>query len=184
SKCTTGLSSLYYTTNNYKESLDYFSEMVKIKDSLFNEQSLRNVAQIEMKYALDKQKENFESDLAIKEAQNSKQRFRVYLIAALLIGVLGILVLWIYLQKTKIKNINLQKDKLELERKNLSLEHGKLKEDLAFQNREMTSKVMFILKKNELINSIGDQLVELKKNAPSQNQKQIQEMIIEMRQKK
>ncbi|MGV0997462.1 tetratricopeptide repeat protein [Empedobacter falsenii] len=178
------LSSLYYTTNNYKESLDYFSEMVKIKDSLFNEQSLRNVAQIEMKYALDKQKENFESDLAIKEAQNSKQRFRVYLIAALLIGILGILVLWIYLQKTKIKNIYLQKDKLELERKNLSLEHGKLKEDLAFQNREMTSKVMFILKKNELINSIGDQLVELKKNAPSQNQKQIQEMIIEMRQKK
>ncbi|WP_300668773.1 tetratricopeptide repeat protein [Soonwooa sp.] len=178
------LTALYDETGKYKEAYRNFSDMVKIKDSLFNEQSLRNVAQVEMKYALDKQKENYESDLAIKEAQNTKQRFRAYMIAALLIGILGILILWIYLQKSKIKNINLENEKLELERKNLSLERNKLKEDIAYQDREMTSKVMFLLKKNELINSIADQLIELKKSAAAQNQNRIQEMIMEMRQKK
>ena len=42
----------------------------------------------------------------------------------------------------------------------------------------------FYHKKNELINSISDQLIELKKSATSQNQTRIQEMIMEMRQKK
>ena len=178
------LSFLYGITNKYKEAYTNFSEMVKIKDSLFSEQSLRNVAQVEMKYALEKQKESFESNLALKEAKNTKLRFRVYLFVALLVGILVILILWIYLQKSKIKNINLQKDKLELERKNLSLERNKLKEDLAFQDREMTSKVIFLLKKNELINSIAEQLIELKKTAAPQNLKKIQEMIMEMRLKK
>ena len=48
----------------------------------------------------------------------------------------------------------------------------------------MTSKVIFLLKKNELINSIAEQLIELKKTAAPQNLKKIQEMIMEMRLKK
>ena len=179
------LTYLFKETKHYEKAYFTFEELTTLKDSLFNAQTVKRIADLEMNYKLDQQKQIFELDLKRKEAEKQKDKLLYYTISAGLFSLLAIAVLWIYLQKTKIKNIELSKEKLTLSNKNISLEKDKLQEELAFQSREMTTKMMYLLKKNELINSVSEKLIELKKNATTTaNQKAIQDMIVEMRQKK
>ncbi|OJX30474.1 MAG: hypothetical protein BGO86_00555 [Chryseobacterium sp. 36-9] len=168
---------LYEKIKDFQKAFYSQSQLSKLKDSLFNTETVKKVAQVELKYALDKQKEDY-------EIKRQKTKFGYFAAGGVLLLLLALAGLFLYLQKTKLRNATLSNDKLELERKNLSLEKEKLKEDLEFQNREMASKVMYILKKNELINSVAEQLADIKKTASPQNQKQLQEMIFELRQKK
>lgn len=178
------LKELYAKTNQYEKAYNMHVSWTNLKDSLFNVETVKHIAQLEMNYKFEKQKENFDINIKQQEIEKDKTRLRYYLIGGGLFFLLIVSSLWIYLQKIKIKNIGLFKDKLELENKNVSLEKDKLTEELDFQNRELTSKVMFLFKKTELINNISEQLIELKKNVPTSNQKQIQDLIFEMRQKK
>lgn len=179
------LTHLFKETKDYEKAYFTFEEVTTLKDSLFNVQTVRRIADLEVNYKLDKQKQLYKIDLQRKEAEKRKDKLMYYTIGTVLFLLLAIAIMWIYLQKTKIKNINLSKDKLSLSNKNILLEKNKLEEELAFQSREMTTKMMYLLKKNELINSISEKLIELKRNATSvSNQKIIQDMIVEMRQKK
>ncbi|MCB0401524.1 MAG: tetratricopeptide repeat protein [Flavobacteriales bacterium] len=49
------LSHLYAKNNNYKNSLNYYKEFIAMRDSVFNEESLREIAQKEMQFEFDKQ---------------------------------------------------------------------------------------------------------------------------------
>lgn len=64
------------------------------------------------------------------------------------------------------------------------VEKKSLQEELELQNREMTTKMMYLLKKNEFLNTIAERLTEIKRKALPENQKAIQKLIVEMRQKK
>ena len=178
------LTALYKETKDYEQAYMTFSELTNLKDSLFNAETVKHIAQLEMNHKLEKQKELFELDLKRKETEKQKAKLTYYIIGGGLFFLLLISGLFIYLQKSKIKNIELSKEKLELEHKNTMLEKEKLREEVAFQNRELTTKMMYLLKKNELISSISDKLVLLKKDSKTASQKIIQEMIIEMRSKK
>jgi hypothetical protein len=157
--------------------------LTNLKDSLFNAETVKHIAQLEMSHKLEKQKELFDLDLKRKDAEKQKAKLTYYIIGGSLFFLLAIAGLFLYLQKAKIKNIQLSSEKLELEHKNITLEKEKLKEEVEFQNRELTTKVMYLFKKTELIKAISDKLILLKKDSKSSNQKIIQEMIIEMRSK-
>ncbi|SKB96815.1 Tetratricopeptide repeat-containing protein [Soonwooa buanensis] len=178
------LSALYEKTNKTSEAFINYKAFTKLKDSLYNNETVKHTSQLEMNYRLERQKEAYDFELKQKEAQRIKLTIIYISVSVGLLLLLCLAGLWIYMQKLKIKNIELSKDKLELEHKNISLEKDKLKEEVAFQNREITSKMMFLLKKNELITNIGNQLIDLKKNASQANQKHIQDIITEVRQKK
>ena len=56
-----------------------------------------------------------------------------------------------------------------LKRKNLSLEKENLKADLEYKNKELTTNVMYLLKKNEFIINISDKLKKTKYNFKPEN---------------
>lgn len=178
------LTALYKETKDFERAYIAFNELTSLKDSLFNAETVKHIARLEMNHKLEKQRELFELDLKQKETEKQKAKLTYYIIGGGLFFLLLVSGLFIYLQKSKIKNIELYKDKLELKHKNTMLEKERLREEVAFQNREITTKMMYLLKKNELINSISDKLVLLKKNSKTSNQRIIQEMIIEMRSKR
>lgn len=178
------LRNVYKKLGNYQQALENQEQYSHLRDSLFNAETVKKVSGVELKYALEKQKEVYEANAQKQESEKEKNRLAFYAAGGILLLLLALAALFLYLQKTKLKNAKLSNDKLELERKNLSLEKEKLTEDLDFQHREMASKVMYILKKNELIKSISDQLSTLKATTPPPNQKQLQEIIQEMNQKK
>lgn len=178
------LRNVYKKLGNYQQALENQEQYSHLRNSLFNAETVKKVSGVELKYALEKQKEVYEANAQKQESEKEKNRLAFYAAGGILLLLLALAALFLYLQKTKLKNAKLSNDKLELELKNLSLEKEKLTEDLDFQHREMASKVMYILKKNELIKSISDQLSTLKATTPPPNQKQLQEIIQEMNQKK
>lgn len=178
------LMTLYDKTGNYKDAYQKQSELTQLRDSLFNAETIKRIAQIEVNHQFEKQKELYELELKSKEVEQEKAELKYYIIAISLFFLLAIAALLNFLQKSKLRNLKLSKDKLELEHKNISLEKERLQEELAFKRRELTTKMMYLLKKNELIHSISDKLIALKKNVKDTNQKPIQEMIVEMRSKK
>lgn len=178
------LTALHKETKDYEQAYMTFNELTNLKDSLFNAETVKHIAQLEMNHKLEKQKELFELDLKRKETEKQKAKLTYYIIGGSLFFLLAIAGLFIYLQKSKIKNIELFREKLELEHKNITLEKERLREEVEFQDRELATKMIYLLKKNELINSISDKLVLLKKDSKAANQKIIQEMIIEMKSKK
>lgn len=178
------LKTFYEEVKDYENAFKTLDEYTSLKDKIYNEESVKKMAQLELNYKLDKQKSIYTENLKRQEMEKQKTRLIYYSVGSCLFLLLGIAVLWIYLQKSKIKNINLSKEKLQLEHKNLSLEKDLLKDELEFKNREITTKIMYLFKKNELINSIAERLVELKNKALPENKKVIQQMIVEMRLKK
>ena len=49
--------------------------------------------------------------------------------------------------------------------------------DLDFKNKELTTNVMYLVQKNELINSVAKSLLTLKQNLGSENQLMIQKIV-------
>jgi hypothetical protein len=68
-----------------------------------------------------------------------------------------------------------------LEKKHLNLEKEKLEEELEFKNRELTTNVMYLLKKNELITNISGKLIRTKLEFKKENQQIIQDIINELK---
>ncbi len=64
------LSKSYNKKGNYKKSLKYFKEYTSLKDSLFNEKSSRQLAELETKYKTEKK----EKELQIKKVKITNQQ--------------------------------------------------------------------------------------------------------------
>ncbi len=175
------LSLVYDTLRDYRNAFNTFKEFKSINDSLFNIESTNRIAQLEMQYKVDKQQKLFDLELKRREAEKEKRELIYLIIGGTLFFLLLTAALFIYLQRSKIRNSKLEKEKLELEGKHLNLEKQKLKEDLEFKNRELTTNVMYLLKKNELITNISERLIKSKLDFKPENQKIIQEIISELK---
>jgi DNA-binding CsgD family transcriptional regulator len=81
----------------------------------------------------------------------------------------------------KIKAGKLLQQKLKLEHENLDLERLTLQESLEFKERELTANALFLVKNNELISKITEKLLQAKDTFKQENQKIIQDIIIELR---
>ena len=175
------LSTIYDTLGSYKQAYVALNEAKVISDSLYNAESMTRIAQLEMQYKFDKQQKIFDLELKRKEAEKEKRELFYLVIGSSLFFLLLTAMLLIYLQRSKLRNSKLEKEKMELEHKHLSLERQKLKEDLETKNRELTTNVVYLLKKNELITNISDKLIKSKLDFKAENQKIIQEIINELK---
>ncbi|MGQ1909783.1 tetratricopeptide repeat-containing sensor histidine kinase [Marinifilum sp. RC60d5] len=122
-------SDIYKSQGNYKKALEYFELSSSLNDSIYNEKSSRQIAEMETKYASHKkEKENelLRKNSKIQNLEITKQtQFRNAIIVLL---VLVILLVFILLNQFKIKkdanailsekNMLVEKHKLELEQKN------------------------------------------------------------------
>jgi tetratricopeptide (TPR) repeat protein len=175
------LSSIYEKLGEYKKSLEAFKEFKTINDSLFNIESFNRISQLEMQYKFDKQEKLFDLELKRKETERKNSELLYLVVGGTLFFLLITSILLVFLQKTKTKNIRLFKDKLELEHKQVLNEKENLKRELDFKNRELTTNVMYLLKKNELITGISEKLIKSKLDFKVENQKIIQEIINELK---
>jgi tetratricopeptide (TPR) repeat protein len=165
---TLNLSELYETINNPKRALSYYKLYKMYSDSISNEQNLKKITQLEMQYKFDKLlKEKEVEQLKYKERQKRKEIFYLLVIvgvAAMLI-VLGLL-------------FNLQR----LKRKNLLLEKENLERDLNYKNKELTTNALYLLKKNEFIINLSNELKNLRYSFKPENRKVIDRIIRDMEQ--
>lgn len=175
------LTSIYDSTHRYREAFIMSKELQAINDSLFNIESLARISQLEMELEFEQQRKIFDLELERREAVQEKKNLIYLIIGGALFFSLLTAILLIILQRNKIRHGKLEKEHLELESKHLNLEKEKLKEELDFKNRELTTNVMYLLKKNELITNISEKLIKSKLDFKKENQRIIQDIIIELR---
>lgn len=138
------LSKLYDSQGELKRAFDYYKIYNALSDSISNENSTRKITQLKMQFEFDKTLREQEVEQARKEMLQRKTEATLYvIIGGVLLGLL-IFILLFLLQKNKSKRIHLEQQNLKL--------------DLESRNKELTTNVMYLLKKNEFIESISDKL--------------------------
>lgn len=168
------LSYVFAGKEDYKQAYHYQVAYKALSDSLYNRENLQKITQTEMQYNFDKESQS------AKVAQS--QRELVYLIIAIVL-ILGIVIVIIMykLQETKAKIQLLAKESAELNNKELSLRENNLKRELEYKNKELTTNIMYLLKKNEFIIEISNRLMALKKQMKKDNQAILQKIIVDIK---
>jgi tetratricopeptide (TPR) repeat protein len=146
-----GLSYVYEKTHVLDSALAYYKLFQKYNDSLKKEENSKKIAELELSYKLSEERKQMQLE---KEQMESRQKIQG-LIYLLIIGTsISALLLFILLyvrQKDKHRESRLKEQNLQLEKENLARE-------LEYKNKELTTNVMYLLKKNEFISDISNKL--------------------------
>jgi len=134
----------YTELNNIDEALRFSLIEIEIKDSLYAERNSAKMANYELQYQFDLERQE-------KKIAEQRKDFIVIIIIVFFIAILIVSVLIIARQREKAKNMLLEKQKLKTE--------------LDFKNKEFTSSVLFLMKKNKLLSKISEKLVLIKDKA-------------------
>src|SRR5690606_14702380 len=94
--------------------------------------------------------------------------------------VIIVVVLFFILQRIRTKNEQLQKERFSLANTNLLLEKGALEKNLEYKNKELTTNVMYLMKKNELLNDVSQRLLEIRKSSKAEEKEKIYKIIVEL----
>lgn len=163
---TKGISDVFLSKNNFQDAYNYFLTFQKINDSIYSMNMSQEVTQLEMQLI-------FEGEQNLKKIQRQKSRIIYFLIAIGLVSLIIIIILLYGRQKIKNKYSIIDAENLGLEKKHLE-------EDIAYKNKELATNVMYLLKKNELINNINEELIKLKTGFKKVNQPIISDIILQL----
>lgn len=153
------LSEIYYEQELFKKSLEYFKLYKDYNDSLLNDKKYSEIAKLQFQYKSEiEEKEN--------QVKQQKVRFIFVLVSSILFLVLIILGLLFILSKNRNRRILLEKEKLE--------------DEMMIKNKELTTNVMYLLRKNELIDSISKRLLSLKARLTDDNKQSLQKIIFDL----
>ncbi len=161
-----GLSLVFAEKKDFKKALSYYKEYKSLNDSIINADNSGRITEIELNL-------QYENEQKLKELEQQKTHFTYILIA---LGLFGLIIILIMVYGRLMINIRHSKSKAV----NLYLENKHLEEDIDFKNRELATNVMYLLRKNELINYISDKLMKAKGRFKSQNQPIIQEILLDL----
>jgi tetratricopeptide (TPR) repeat protein len=163
---------LYHHQNKFEEALNAHIFYTQIKDSLFNEQRSRQIAEMEARYESEKQQRK--NEILKKDIEIRKNHQRIFLIAIAALVLVAFLLFVLFRTKARsLKNEKiirqLEKEKNEMETKRLEdqlfaeQEINKLQsEKLEQKNRELSTRILHSINKNDAMTSIIRELQEVK----------------------
>jgi tetratricopeptide (TPR) repeat protein len=159
---------------DFKSAYNYHVAFKSLNDSLFNKENQKKITRAEMQYKFDKEKQS------AKIAQNHKELVYSIIAIVLILGIIIAIIMY-RLQESKAKIQQLAKESAELSNKDLSLREDNLRRELEFKNKELTTNIMYLLKKNEFNSEISNRLMELKKQMKKSDQEIIQKIILDIK---
>lgn len=143
----------------YKESLEAFILYKVLSDSIQNQLTSREVNRLQLQY-------DFEKAEQLREQEKKQTRDR-YIATIVILGACLIVVILIAIL------IRLKARQTELKRRNLV-------QDVEIKNKELTTNVMYLIRKNELINSVAERLLKVQANVQSENHKVVHDIILDL----
>jgi tetratricopeptide (TPR) repeat protein len=176
------LSALYASQGNYAEAYQYHLKFNVLKDTLFNLQKSRQIAELTTQYETEKKEQQIqllEKDKRLNQITIQRQTFFTY---SLLSGIVLLLLLAgfifysyrnrqkileqkILIQKQNEKITQAQNAKLEeqllLEENLHKAKQEQFEEQIAHKERELASTAMHIFQKNEMLNQLQTKLNDL-----------------------
>lgn len=153
------LSEIEKELENFELSLTAYELYKANSDSLKSKQASNELTRLQLQYDFDKAN-------SIREAETKRVKSKYYLIiAALSIGFAFALLIAIIV-KSRAKQS-------ELIRNNLV-------QDVEIKNKELTTNVMYLIRKNELINDVAERLLKIQPNVLPENNKVVNSIILDL----
>lgn len=176
----------YHANNNdFEKAYKYHLKYSKIKDSLSNINKNRIFNELEMKYQTAKK--NSEIEILNNKNNIQKKNNIILILSTLTLLFLSALLYYFYYsksQKLQIKSELFNKEKI-IHKQDVEIKENEsklLKEQLESKNREITSRVLSMIKTNEMLDNIAIKLIELNKTIKNNkaSTKQINRIIREI----
>jgi len=167
------LAEIYAALGLYEKAYSTQTRYKSLMDSLSTVTDSKKITQIEMQYEFDKK----EREEAI--ARKNREFWTISIIIFLAL-VLVVVILLFILQRIRANNEQLQKERFSLANRNLLLEKNALEENLEYKNKELTTNVMYLMKKNELLNDVSKRLLEIKKSSKTEDKAKISKIVVEL----
>jgi len=161
------LSKLNQEKGDFEKALDYYTLYKTYSDSTYNEENVRKLTQMEMQYQFDAKMK--ESEMERKVEVQKRKRLNIILISVMfgLILTIIIAILMLKLERNKKKKVEIEQDRL--------------RDQLEHTNKELTTYVMYLLRKNEFILTIIEKLKKARLAAKPENKKVMAELINELK---
>lgn len=168
------------SNNDYQKAYTYQSEYLIINDSLINQEKLRLIAQMEMQDKFDvRVRESMFRQEQLKQEQRRKEIIYFWITAAAVLGLL-VLILFYFLQRSKMTRHILETKQNNLEVKSLELAKQNLERELEFRTKELATNVMYMARTSEFITKISEKLLKSKMSFTKDNQEVIHRIITEL----
>jgi len=153
-----------HKSENFEESYRTFLEYIALTDSLFGEEKQKEIAALEQEYEADKSRrvisfQKQENELLTAAYTASATRNYALLTSLILIVIMG----YVFIRKQRYKLDN-QRAAVKISK----LENEKLNQEVEFKSRELTSQALNLARKNEMIQSLHDQLKKISRDQESQ----------------
>ncbi|MEP2771517.1 MAG: tetratricopeptide repeat protein [Fulvivirga sp.] len=153
------LSQIEEGLGNNLASLEAYKLYKANSDSLKSKQASNELTRLQLQYDFDKA--NAVKEEAAKQAKNTYY----LIIAALTVGlIIAVLIAIIIRYNSK---------KSELLRQNLA-------QDVESKNKELTTNVMYLVRKNELINNVAERLLKIQPKVLPENNKVVNNIILDL----
>jgi len=153
------LSKLEEALGRFPESLQAYKHFKYLSDSIQNQQANAEITRLQLQY-------DFEKAERTHESERTQTRLRY-------IGTIVVLAVALIIASLLVVIVRTRARQSELKRKNLS-------QDVEIKNKELTTNVMYLIRKNELINSVAERLLKLQSKLSSEHHKIIQEIILDL----
>ncbi len=160
------LADLFHLQGNKDSAYFYYKNFTALNDSLLRIKKDQKITELTLQYEFDKERKQQKLESELLQAKHNRIEL-IYLLAIISAVASLLIIAFLYiLQNNRMRRKNLEQ-KMNL------LEREKLSKELDFKNKELTTNVMYLLKKNEFISAISNKL----KNT-NQGQKDNDETVI------
>jgi tetratricopeptide (TPR) repeat protein/DNA-binding CsgD family transcriptional regulator len=172
-KTSLSISDLHQKTGAADSALAWYKVYKLLDDSLNLDKNKNLILIQEMEIGFKKEKET-QKLYQLKKEQEARNTILIFtaVVLIMLIILLVILMFFLYQRSKAIQS--------ELKRRTLELEKENLQKDLDHKSRELTTSVMYLLRKNELLEDITPKLREANSGLDPESQKQVRTIIREL----
>ena len=167
------LADLFHQQGNKDSAYFYYKNFTALNDSLLRIKNNQKITELTLQYEFDKERKQQKLESELIEAKYYRKEL-IYLLAIIsAVASLLIIAFLYFLQNNRMRRKNLEQQMNLLEREKLSKE-------LDFKNKELTTNVMYLLKKNEFISAISDKLKNTHQGQKDNNETVINNVISEL----
>ncbi len=167
------LADLFHQQGNKDSAYFYYKNFTVLNDSLLKVKNYQKITELTLQYEFDKERKQQKLESELIEAKHYRKELIYLLIIISAAASLLIIAFLYFLQNNRMRRKNLEQQMNLLEREKLSKE-------LDFKNKELTTNVMYLLKKNEFISAISDKLKNTNQGQKENNETVIKNVISEL----
>lgn len=156
-ECWSLLSGIREGMGDFEGALNFQKQYQVLRDSVFNDQQNRALAEVRTKYETSKIQNELvvqQTEFELLEARSGRQRLYIFLGVATTI-IIAMIAYFIYVRQKETRK------KLELVKELQSVKQQQFQKELDFKHRELTSNTLFLAEKSRVLLDIQEQLIHI-----------------------